>query len=206
MRVETQIMGGCVMVDPITLALAAVLGSMGTEAGRSWWLSLGGLARRIAGREVSRRRTLIILDHASAAAQVEPFFTSAGGSFVIVVASRRLPDLHVPALQIDRLSVKDMELLLDRLLGDQAAVRAQFPALAEDCEGLPHLARGSVAELTEWLQRGGGAPAPVRFDSDGQPVRASVERSYRRLAPDAAWLLRALAAGPWHDAISMAAR
>jgi tetratricopeptide (TPR) repeat protein len=157
---------------------------------------------------VKKRRTVIVLDHARSASQVEPFVTSAPGVFVIAVASRRVPELDATLLQVDPFSVADMELLLDRLLGEAnlAAVRAERPTLVEDCEGLPYLARVAAADLMEWLERGGNAaPGPGRADSDGRPVRAAVERAYRRLAPDAAWLLRALATGPWLDTISPAA-
>ncbi|HZE48417.1 MAG TPA: tetratricopeptide repeat protein [Jatrophihabitantaceae bacterium] len=161
------------------------------------------------------RRLLILLDNASAAAQVRPLLAAGGGCLVVITSRDAMSGLvardGAQRLELDVLSPAESTALLAAFVGDRA--RAEPDAIAElarSCAYLPlglrlaaeltasrpqlaladHLADLDAAETLDQLDAGG---------DEQTSLRAVFSWSYVRLPLDAARAFRLLGAHPGRD-------
>ncbi|MGI5459508.1 tetratricopeptide repeat protein [Streptomyces sp. CA-249302] len=154
------------------------------------------------------RRLLLVLDHATSAAQLEPLLITAPEVFTIVVARHPLVGLGALRIPIGPLARRDAVRMLKRVAGEDAvaAARPTLPTLLDRCAGSPYALRAAAVHLATGRgprEDAVGAPEgaavppenPTRPETD--PVRAATEDSYRHLAPDAARLYRLAGLRDW---------
>ncbi|MFJ6695110.1 tetratricopeptide repeat protein [Streptomyces sp. NPDC091272] len=149
-------------------------------------------------RCVAGLRLLVVLDHASSAAQVRPLLTAAPG--VVTVVAARDPLLGLPALRVPvgPLADKYAHRLLVATAGRPAveAARHLLPSVLADCAGSPYAVVSAAPRLAF-------VPPPrrerTRLPAMREPdaVRAAVADSYSCLDPVTARVHRTIALRPW---------
>lgn len=100
---------------------------------------------------VTDRRMLFVLDDVVDAAQVRPLLPGTARSAVVLVSRRRLAELEgVRHRAVERFSVAEAVLLLERMLGTERVAAEKEPAqlLVERCDYLPLAVRIAGAKLT----------------------------------------------------------
>lgn len=162
----------------------------------------------------SGKSLLVVLDNAVSAAQVRALMPASGSCAVLVSSRSRLigllPD-GARLVDVGPLSTEDGLRLLRRTVGEQRIVAepARARQMAQLCGGLPmalcvaaaRLAgrpRLPVSVVAEELADERGRLAALSA-VDGLSVEASLDASYRSLAPAAALLYRRLALHPGPD-------
>jgi DNA-binding SARP family transcriptional activator len=166
--------------------------------------------------EVAGRRMLVVLDNASAVAQIRPLLPG-GSSCVVVVTSRdRLPGLiavnGARRLGLDLLPETDALALLRRLIGPRAEADPQAArALAERCAFLPLALRVAaelaasrptiaLAKLVAELRDGQRRLDLLETAADPRAaVRVVFSWSLRHLSPETARIFRLLGLHPGPD-------
>ncbi|MCI3270980.1 tetratricopeptide repeat protein [Streptomyces cylindrosporus] len=147
------------------------------------------------------RRMLLVLDHATSAAQLEPLLTTAPGVFTIVVARHALVGLGALRIPVGPLARRDAVRMLKSVAGEDviAAARTSLPRVLDRCAGSPYALRAAALRLTP----GFADPENPAVTPDHpatpvtDPVRAATEDSYRHLAPAAARLYRLAGLRDW---------
>lgn len=157
-----------------------------TEAARE------GLYRRL----TAGRRALIVVDHASAAAQVRALVPSAPEVFLLVVSSGPAFALEAQLIEVPKLGERDAKRLLTKVAGREAAARSrdQLSATLARCEGNAFALKAAAMRL---LEGDPNLPSAVDGITASDPVRAVAQDAARRLGPEAARLCRLAALGGW---------
>lgn len=188
-------------VDP-SAALVTLLRQLGVPAGRI--PAETDLRIELWRRELSTRRSVVVLDNAADGRQVQPLLPTRPGTVVIVTSRRRLADLDTgPSRPLSLLSESEALTLLATTIGpDRVAAEPEAAAEVVRCCGhLPlaiklvgsRLARRrtwSLAELAEELS----AEALVlnRLGVGERTVRSAFAASYEPLDPEARRVFRLL--------------
>lgn len=163
-------------------------------------------------------RVLIVLDNASAEAQVAPLLPGAPGSLVLITSRRRLAGLdHTHVLSLDMLPVPDAVTLLTRTAGD-GRLRDQPPhllvELVELCGRLPLAIRIAAArlrshptwQLSHLIERLRDKRQRLgELEAGQRSVAAALTVSYDQLHPDQQHAYRLLGLHPGPDIDSYAA-
>ncbi|WP_461034062.1 tetratricopeptide repeat protein [Streptomyces mayteni] len=146
------------------------------------------------GRLLADRSLLLVLDHATSAAQVGPLLTAAPDVLTVVVARSRLTGVDAEPVAVAPLGDRDGRRLLADLLDERtlAGARELVPELLDRCGGRPYALRAAAARLAQGDRPGGGSPV-----IPGDPVRAVLDESYQSLEPAAARLYRLAFQWPW---------
>ncbi|MCU7730648.1 NB-ARC domain-containing protein [Actinoplanes sp. KI2] len=161
-------------------------------------LDVGHLPADVAERaalwrsELSRRRTLVVLDNAADAEQVRPLLPGAGKSAVLVTSRNRLVSLDAaPPVSLAPLGDGDAALLFGRAAGLGHAEDAALHEVLRECGGLPlalrmagarlrHRPGWTVAVLAERLRDNAGRFDAV-FGMSLQQLGAGRRRVFRLL-------------------------
>ncbi|MGW0300981.1 ATP-binding protein [Streptomyces anthocyanicus] len=157
-----------------------------TEAGRE------ELYRRL----MAGRQALVVVDHATALAQVRCLTPSTPGVFLLVVVSGQPFALEAERVEVEPLSDRYAMRMLRDLAGREkiARAKARMPHLLGQCAGNAFALRATATRLQS--ERSGGplpTPDPGVFD----PVREAVQHATGRLRPPTARLCRLAALGAW---------
>ena len=166
---------------------------------------LDGCASRYRS-ELARRRVLVVLDNAATSAQVRPLLPGSPSCAVVVASRDELTGLvarnGARRLTLDSLRPDESLALLERMLGaDRVEVdRAAATELARLCAHHPLALRiaatkldteayAAVADLVAVLSR--GRMQSLRIDAEPEAsLAATLDLTYRRLAPEARALFR----------------
>lgn len=142
--------------------------------------------------ELSRRRTLVVLDNAVDAEQVRPLLPGAGKSSVLITSRHRLVSLDgVPPVSLEPLGEGDAARLFGRAAGLALAGEAGVGQVLRQCGGLPlalrmagarlrHRPGWTVAVLAERLRDNAGRFEAV-FGMSLQQLDAAQRRVFRLL-------------------------
>ncbi|GAA3486667.1 tetratricopeptide repeat protein [Streptomyces cremeus] len=141
---------------------------------------------------------LVVLDHATSPAQVEPLIATGPG--VVTLITARDPLLRVPALRVPvgPLADKHVRKLLEATAGRPAvdAARALLPSVIADCGGSPYAVLAAAPRLARVPQpRTERTPLPAMTERDA--VRTAIDHAYRSLDPVTARAHRLTALRPW---------
>ncbi|QNS03192.1 tetratricopeptide repeat protein [Streptomyces xanthii] len=141
------------------------------------------------------RRLLVVLDHATSTAQVQPLVVTAPGVCTVVVARDRLAGLGAVRVPLGPLPPRDAKRLLTEVAGKPAvaAAKATLPAVLDRCGGHPYALHAAARRLSTVPH----APLEPTVNGANDPVGAAAEDTYRRLSPEAARLYRLAALRPW---------
>ncbi|MFE2379704.1 ATP-binding protein [Streptomyces sp. NPDC059398] len=155
-----------------------------------------------AGREdlyrtlTAGRRILVVVDHASAAAQVRAVIPSTPDVFLLVVSSGPCFDFEAELVEVPGLADRDAKQLLKRVAGKEALARRAddvSDAVAR-CGGNALALRAAAVRLLAGEQLSPGVRGTA---ATGDPVRDTVRTVCLRLGPEAARLCRLTALGGW---------
>ncbi|WP_421111226.1 ATP-binding protein [Streptomyces sp. NEAU-S77] len=143
-------------------------------------------------RLTAGRRALVVIDHASSAAQVRGLIPATPEVFLLVVASGPAFLLEAERIAVPPLKDRDAMALLRKVAGPEPVARAkpQMPALLDGCAGNAFALKAAAVRLLT------GEP-PLADATDRQPVRGMARDACRRLRPEAARLCRLTALGGW---------
>ncbi|CAM5349392.1 hypothetical protein GCM10010329_41050 [Streptomyces spiroverticillatus] len=141
---------------------------------------------------------LVVLDHASHAAQVLPLIATAPG--VVTVVTARDPLLRLPArrIPVGPLAEKYVRRLLEETAGRPAldAARALLPSVIADCGGSPYAVLAAAPRLAHVPQpRTERTQLPAMTERDA--VRTAIDHAYQSLDPVTARVHRLTALRPW---------
>ena len=161
-------------------------------------------------RELTGRRTLLILDNAADVDQIAAILPSEPGCLTILTSRRRLTELDgVTTVALDVLTTDDAIDLQRRIIGDRVLAAPQAAQeVARQCGHLPlaiRLASARLAHRPGWslpdlAERLRGARNPLReLALPGRTVEAAFTLSYEQLKTDAQLLFRRLAGYPGQD-------
>ncbi|MEU8887872.1 tetratricopeptide repeat protein [Streptomyces sp. NPDC048442] len=149
------------------------------------------------------RELLVVLDHATSAAQVRPLVTSAPKVLTVIVSRDPLYGLDALRIPVGPLADKDAHRLLVGVAGKPAvdAARDALPQLFARCAGSPYALRAAAPRLAHVPPpRTERSPVPAMTQNpESDPVRTAIEDSYRCLDPVAARVYRLTALRPWPD-------
>jgi DNA-binding SARP family transcriptional activator/tetratricopeptide (TPR) repeat protein len=158
---------------------------------------------------LSRRRSVVILDDAAGHDQIGPLLPALSRSLILITTRRRLPDFGGRSLTLDVLPVDEASTLFRRIIGESRAAGADQIAAAVKLSGRLPLA----IQLTAGRFAQNGLPglsglidelshAPARVDDTGvaaldtPEVVAAFDLSYRALEPDHQHFFRRLGISP----------
>ncbi|MEV0438237.1 ATP-binding protein [Streptomyces spectabilis] len=147
------------------------------------------------------RRALVVVDHASSAAQVRSLVPATPDVFLLVIVSGRPFALEAERVAVPPLSDRYAVQMIRKVAGPEnvARAKARMPHLLARCEGNAFALKAEAlrlqAEQTE--QTGRGAPEPRTGEPVRDPVRDSVQTVCDRLRPETARLIRLTALGGW---------
>ncbi|WP_055547475.1 hypothetical protein [Streptomyces sp. NBRC 110028] len=169
--------------------LLCLLRQMGVEP--------GSMPPTEAGREeayrrlTAGRRALVVIDHASSAAQVRGLIPATPEVFLLVVASGPAFLLEAERIAVPPLKDRDAVRLLRKVAGPEPVARAKphLPALLDGCAGNAFALKAAARHLL--------AGEPPLAAPGGHPVRGAAQDACRRLRPEAARLCRLTALGGW---------
>ncbi|MFJ2743416.1 tetratricopeptide repeat protein [Streptomyces sp. NPDC087440] len=141
---------------------------------------------------------LVVLDHASSAAQALPLIATAPG--VVTVVTARDPLLRLPArrIPVGPLADKYVRRLLEATAGRPAldAARALLPSVIADCGGSPYAVLAAAPRLAHVPQpRTERTQLPAMPERDA--VRTAIDHAYQTLDPVTARVHRLTALRPW---------
>ena len=153
-----------------------------TEVGRE------ALYRRL----TAGRRALVLIDHASSAAQVRGLIPATPEVFLLVVASGPAFLLEAERIAVPPLKDRDAVELLRKVAGPEPVARAKphMPALLDGCGGNAFALKAAAVRLLT------GEPSAASA-TDRHPVRGMAHDACRRLRPETARLCRLTALGGW---------
>ncbi|MFI0814231.1 ATP-binding protein [Streptomyces sp. NPDC021098] len=158
----------------------------------------GSMPPTEAGREeayrtlTAGRRALVVIDHASSAAQVRGLIPATPEVFLLVVASGPAFFMEAERIAVPPLKDRDAVQLLRKVAGPEPVARAKphMPALLDGCAGNAFALKAAALRLLN-------GDAPVTSGIDRHPVRGTAEDACRRLRPEAARLCCLTALGGW---------
>lgn len=141
------------------------------------------------------RRALLIVDHATSAAQVRSLIPGTPDVFLLVVVSGRPFALEAERVHVAPLTDRYATQLVKKVAGQDnvARVKARIPGLLQHCAGNAFALKAEAMRLlAEEATPEPGDDAPA-----GDPVRGAVQNACDDVGPDTARLLRLTALGGW---------
>lgn len=155
-------------------------------------------------RLTNGRRALVLVDHATSAAQVRHLVPNTPELFLLVVASGAPFALDAQRIEVPPLKNRDAKELLARAAGAERVARARtaLPGLLERCAGngfaLRAAADGLLAARTPLPGPSAGPPPGNPAGSRAaDPVRDTVRALCAEVPPETVRLCRLLALGGW---------
>ncbi|ATL80341.1 ATP-binding protein [Streptomyces malaysiensis subsp. malaysiensis] len=147
-------------------------------------------------RMLTGRRALVVIDHASSAAQVRGLVPATPEVFLLVVASGPAFALEAERIAVPPLSDRDAVKMLRKVAGPEkvALAKPRMPALLGDCAGNAFALKAAAMSL---LAEEPPLPEDMAESSARHPVHGMVRNACRRLRPDTARLCRLTALGGW---------
>ncbi|MGW7412091.1 tetratricopeptide repeat protein [Streptomyces sp. NPDC054863] len=149
-------------------------------------------------RTVAGLALLVVLDHATSAAQVRHLIATAPR--VVTVVTSRDPLLALPALRIPvgPLADKYVHRLLVAMVGRPAvdAARTVLPTVIADCAGSPYAVLSAAPRLA-YVPQPRTERTPLPAMAERNPVTVAVEHAYRSLDPVTARVHRLVGLSPW---------
>ncbi|MFE1175193.1 ATP-binding protein [Streptomyces sp. NPDC058773] len=157
-----------------------------TEAGRE------DLYRRL----TAGRRMLVVIDHASAVAQVRHLVPSTPEVFLLVISSGPAFALEAERIPVPPMGDRDAVKLLKKVAGPEKAalVKAQLPVLLDRCAGNAFALKAAALRL---LTEETPLPEPADGLTGLSPVHGMAREVCRGLGPEAARLCRLAAVVGW---------
>jgi tetratricopeptide (TPR) repeat protein/DNA-binding SARP family transcriptional activator len=157
--------------------------------------------------QLSRRRTVVILDDAASHDQIRPLLPAAGQCLMLITTRRRLPGVgSARTLTLDVLSVDDAITLFQRIAGEGRVQDVdKVTTVVELCGRLPlaiQLTAGRISHdrpltLADLIEELSQSPARLGGTGTASPeVIAAFDLSYRALEPDHQRFFRRLGVGP----------
>ncbi|KIZ14307.1 hypothetical protein [Streptomyces natalensis] len=174
--------------------LLRLLLKMGVERGRIPPTEAG--REELYRRLTAGRRVLVVIDHASAVAQVRNLIPAAPEVFLLVIASGPAFALEAERIPVPRLGDRDAVKMLRKVAGPEkvALAKSQLPALLGRCAGNAFALKAAAMRLlTEELPSADPADGPTGHS----PVRGMAQAACRGLGPETARLCRLVAVGGW---------
>lgn len=161
-----------------------------TEAGRE------ELYRRL----TADRRVMVLVDHATSAAQVRGLIPATPEVFLLVVVSGPPPALEAESVPVSGLSDRDALELMRKVAGREKVARAasRMPGVLAHCAGNAFAVRATAMRLlTEDAGTSTELLDPAHAMPGIDPVHATAEAGCRRVRPETARLCRLTALGDW---------
>ncbi|GAA0530729.1 ATP-binding protein [Streptomyces antimycoticus] len=151
-----------------------------------------GLYRRL----LAGRRALVVIDHASSAAQVRALVPATPDVFLLVVASGPALALEAERIEVPPLSDRDAVKMLRKVAGPEkvALAKPRMPSLLGHCAGNAFALKAAAMSL---LAEEPPLPEDVAESTARHPVHGMVRSACRRLRPETARLCRLTALGGW---------
>lgn len=153
------------------------------------------------------RRALVVVDHASSAAQVRSLVPATPDVFLLVIVSGRPFALEAERVAVPPLSDRYAMRMMRKVAGPEkvADAKARMPGLLARCEGNAFALKAEALRLqieptdpTDPTEpTGQGAPEPRTGGSGRDPVRDTVQTVCDCLRPETARLIRLTALGGW---------
>lgn len=144
------------------------------------------------------RRALLVVDHASSAAQVRSLVPATPDVFLLVIVSGRPFALEAERVAVPPLSDRYAAQMMRKVAGPEkvARAKARMPHLLARCEGNAFALKAEALRLqTEETDQGTPEPRAGRPGRD--PVRDAVRTACDCLRPETARLIRLTALGGW---------
>ncbi|MDJ1133467.1 tetratricopeptide repeat protein [Streptomyces iconiensis] len=147
-------------------------------------------------RLTNGRRALVVIDHATSAAQVRPLIPNTPELFLLVVASGPPFALDAQRIEVPPLTDRDAKELLKRAAGAEsvALAKARLPGILERCAGNGYALRAAAARLLAVRTPLAG---PLDRPRSPDPVRSTVRAVCAGLPPATVRLCRLVALGNW---------
>ncbi|MEV6127609.1 tetratricopeptide repeat protein [Streptomyces violaceusniger] len=147
-------------------------------------------------RLLAGRRALVVIDHASSAAQVRTLVPATPEVFLLVVASGPAFALEAERIAVPPLSDRDAVKMLRKVAGPEkvALAKPRMPSLLGHCAGNAFALKAAAMSL---LADEPPLPEDVTGSTAPNPVYGMVRSACRRLRPDTARLCRLTALGGW---------
>ncbi|MGW7619229.1 ATP-binding protein [Streptomyces antimycoticus] len=151
-----------------------------------------GLYRRL----LAGRRALVVIDHASSAAQVRALVPATPDVFLLVVASGPAFALEAERIEVPPLSDRDAVKMLRKVAGPErvALAKPRMPSLLGHCAGNAFALKAAAMSL---LAEEPPLPEDGAESTARHPVHGMVRSACRRLRPETARLCRLTALGGW---------
>ncbi|MWA14556.1 ATP-binding protein [Streptomyces sp. BA2] len=149
------------------------------------------------------RRALVVVDHATSAAQVRRLIPATPDVFLLVVVSGRPFVLEAERVAVPPLSDRYAVQMVRKVAGPEKAARAKarMPQLLEHCAGNAFALKAEAMRLltdeADPAPDADPAPEPRADGPGGHPVRAAAQHACDRLPPETARLVRLTALGGW---------
>ncbi|MEU1943720.1 ATP-binding protein [Streptomyces sp. NPDC020125] len=147
-------------------------------------------------RLLAGRRALVVIDHASSAAQVRGLVPATPEVFLLVVASGPAFVLEAERIAVPPLSDRDAVRMLRKVAGPEkvALAKSRMPCLLGHCAGNAFALKAAAMSL---LAEEPPLPEDMAESTARHPVHGMVRSACRRLRPDTARLCRLTALGGW---------
>ncbi|MFE7315684.1 ATP-binding protein [Streptomyces sp. NPDC057555] len=155
-----------------------------------------------AGREelyrqlTAGRRALVVIDHASALAQVRRLVPAAPEVFLLVIASGPAFGLEAEPIVVPELKDRDAVKMLRKVATPEkvALAKAELPALLRRCEGNAFALKAAAERL---LSEGASSLEAEDGAAGRSPVHGMVQAACRGIGPEAARCCRLVVVGGW---------
>lgn len=147
-------------------------------------------------RLLAGRRALVVIDHASSAAQVRGLVPATPEVLLLVVASGPAFALEAERIAVPPLSDRDAVRMLRKVAGPEkvALAKSRMPSLLGHCAGNAFALKAAAMSL---LAEEPPLPEDMAESTARHPVHGMVRSACRRLRPDTARLCRLTALGGW---------
>ncbi|WP_461014150.1 ATP-binding protein [Streptomyces daliensis] len=147
-------------------------------------------------RLTNGRRALVVINHATTAAQVRPLVPNTPELFLVVVASGPPFALDAERIEVPPLKDRDAKALLKKAAGAEnvARAKARLPGILERCEGNGYALRAAAVRLFD-AEPPEPLSEPRSLPSD--PVRGTVRAVCARLPSPTVRMCRLVALGGW---------
>ncbi|CAL9517191.1 hypothetical protein SUDANB19_03773 [Streptomyces sp. enrichment culture] len=144
-------------------------------------------------RLTNGRRALLVINHATAAAQVRPLIPNTPELFLLVVASGPPLALEAQRIEVPPLKDRDAKELLKKAAGADtvARVKRQLPGILERCAGNGYALRAAAAQLLAAQESSAEPP------QSPDPVHSTVRSVCARLPSETVRLCHLVALGEW---------
>ncbi|WP_180217788.1 ATP-binding protein [Streptomyces albus subsp. chlorinus] len=191
--VDLRDVAGGQLVEPVVV-LQRVLREMNVDPDGMPATASG--CRDLYRRLTNGRRALLVINHATAAAQVRPLVPNTPELFLLVVASGPPFSLEARRIEVPPLKDRDAKELLRKAAGADTVARAkrQLPGILERCAGNGYALRAAAAQLLA-AQEPSAEPPEAPQSSD--PVRRTVRAVCAGLPSATVRLCHLVALGGW---------